>query len=576
MSGRLNFLSVAPQAEVETRSAAPLGTSALTATGRIQPHGLPTKYWFEFGPTPSYGQTSAPQPLAPKLAAFYHESWDAGPAGWQGGMSGKDLLHESEGGVSGGFMRFHEPSGDDSNHVDGIGTLHLTSYFYPTTHPSQSGFHGWLGGGDLDLRDAKVTISVRGNQFVSNGSEFVWWTQSDNDIAKQLTPHWRRANWAYTGFSLTDALLSGKWETVSYRLTNDPHAWTYGGNNLAQNRPNYEYDSINNSLARLTCDFFHLLAFIDPKNRPVGSIDIDEFTVAYRNYSLVHPGNGGQLTSAPKGGLDEPEKLTDGWRHGKEHSWRSAKDPKSPQEFVYEFAGPVTIRTVQLHQHAEWPSKDVEVSTSVDGQTWSPLVRKALPETSPGGPNFAFLLERNLDRTATSVKINIKSGYRAEHWGLGEIEFFGDGGAHATDDDWYYVNLDLKDLKPGATSHYRLVTENAAGKVIGDDVSFVVPATTKPHVVTTEAKRISSEAATLTGRLTPLGKKTQFYFEYGPDTKYGTKSTEQYGGLQITPRLAAAAITGLRPDTTYHYRLVGVNEDGTTSGSDATFATTAK
>jgi hypothetical protein len=111
-------------------------------------------------------------------------------------MSGKDLVHHAEGGISGGFMRFNEPSGDDPNHVDGIGTLHLTSYFYPATHPSAAGFQGWWGGGDPDLRDAKVTLSVRGNEFVPNGTEFVWWTQSDNDIAKQMTPNWRRANWA--------------------------------------------------------------------------------------------------------------------------------------------------------------------------------------------------------------------------------------------------------------------------------------------------------------------------------------------------------------------------------------------
>lgn len=566
----------APKADVETRAAAALGNTALTASGRIQPHGLPTTYWFEYGPTTNYGKQTSQQALPPKLAAFYHESWDRGPGGWSGGMSGKDLVHHKEGGAAGGFMRFSEPSGDDPNHVDGIGTLHLTSYFYPGTHPSDAGLQGWWGGGDPDLRDAKVTISVRGNQFVPNGAELVWWTQSDNDIAEQLTANWRRANWAYTGFSLNDALVSGKWETVSYRLTNDPHAWTYGGNNLAQNRPNYAYDSINNSLARLSCDFFHLLTFVNPNERPTGSIDIDEFTVAYRNYSLVHPANGGKLVSAPKDGLDDPAKLTDGWRHGKDRSWRSAKDPKSPQEFLYLFAGPVTIKTIQLHQHAEWPSKDVEVLTSEDGVTWTPLVTKSLPENSPGGPNFAFLIERNLNRKATVVKVNLLSGYRPEHWGLGEIEVFGDGGVRSTDDDWYHVNLDLTELKPGETSHYRLVAENSAGKVAGPDVAFTVPADAKPHVVTGESKRIGTETATLTGRLTPMGKRTQFHFEYGPDTKYEMKSAEQYGGLQITPRLAAIALTGLKPDTTYHYRLVGVNESGTTVGADAAFRTKAK
>ena len=564
-----------PQVEVETRAASPLGNKALTVNGRVQPHGLPTRCWFEFGVTVSYGEQTPPRALPPKLAAFYHESWDSGPAGWLGGMSGKDLVHHADGGAAGGFVRFVEPSGDDPNHIDGIGTLHLASYFYPASHPSAAGLQSWWGGGDPDLRDAKVTISVRGNQFVPNGSELVWWTQSDNDIAQQLTANWRRANWAYTGFSLTDALASGKWERVSYRLTNDSHAWTYGGNNLAQNRPNYEYDSIDHSLGHLTTDFFHLLAFVNPQQRPTGSIDLDEFTVAYRNASLIHPANGGKLLDAPRDGLDDAARLTDGWRHGPDRSWRSAKNPAAPQEFVFQFAEPVTIKTVQVHQHAEWPSRDVEIATSENGQTFTPLVTKPLPEKSPGGPNFASLLERNLNRRATSVRVRVLSGYRAEHWGLGEIELFGDGGVHATDDDWYHVNLDLRDRTPGDTIHYRLVAENSAGRVAGPNATFTIPDHTRPHVVTGEAKRLRSDAATLIGRLTPMGQKTRFHFEYGLDTTYGTKSTEQYGGLQITPRLASAALTGLKSDTTYHYRLVGVNGSGTTLGDDATFRTTS-
>jgi hypothetical protein len=559
--------------DVETRPASPLGNTALTANGRIQPHGLPTRYWFEFGPTTAYGKQTPPEPLPPRRAAFYHESWDHGPAGWMGGMSGKDLVHHASGGAAGGFMRFSEPSGDDPNHVDGIGTLHLTSYFYPATHPSETGLQGWLGGGDPDFRDAQVTIWVRGVDFVPNGAELVWWTQSDNDVAKQLTPDWRRANWAYTGFLLTDALRSGEWERVTYRLTNDSHAWTYGGHNVAQNRPNYAYDSINHSLGRVSCDFFHLLAFVNPQQRPTGAIDLDEFTLAYRNYSLVHPANGGTLSSFPMNGLDDPANLTDGWRHGKDRMWRSADRPQAPQEFVYRFARPVVIRTVQLHQHTEWPSKDVVVSTSEDGETWSPLFGKSLPESSPGGPNFAFLLERNLSRRAAAVKVSLRSGYRDEHWGLGEIEVFGDGAEFATDDDWYHVNLDLADARPGETCHYRLVAQNAAGIVAGPDVSFTVPASRKPHVVTGEAKRIGADSAAVTGRLTPLGKRTTFYFEYGLDATYGMRTVEQYGGLQITPRLAAAVLVGLKPDTTYHYRLVGVNDEGTSVGEDAMFHT---
>lgn len=548
----------------------------MTINGRIQPHELPTRYWFEYGSSTEYGDATKKHDLPPKLAAFYRESWNAGPAGWQGGMSGNDLVHQAAGGSPGGFVRYSEPSGDDPNHVDGIGTLHLTSYFYPGTHPNGDGQLVNLGGGDPDFRDARVTLSVRGNDFKPNGTEFLWWTQSENDITQQFTADWRRANWAYTGFTLTDALRSGEWEGVTYRLTNDSHAWTYGGHNVAQSRPNYEYASINHSLGHLTCDFFHLLAFVNPNNRPTGSIDIDEFELAYRNYSLAYPSNGGKLIASPKGGSGDPALLTDGWRHGKDRMWASQKNPAQPQEFIYEFDNPVTINIVQIHQHAQWPSKDVEVLSSDDGTTWKPLVATEMPQDSPAGPNFSYLLERNLDAKPKYAKVRILSGHRPERWGLGEIEFFGTGAVHQTDDDWYHVNLDVKELPSGETYHFRLVAENELGKTYGDDTTFTVPADGKPHVVTGPAKRIDGSAATVTGRLTPLGTRTQFHFEYGTDTRYGSKTEPQYGGLQLTPRLVFAPVTGLRPGTVYHYRLVAENEQGTTIGNDQTFETASE
>src|SRR5262249_16225444 len=61
---------------VTTRSASPLGTDALTVNGSIQPHGLLTTYYFEYGSTTAYGMKTTAAPLPPRLAAFYRESWD--------------------------------------------------------------------------------------------------------------------------------------------------------------------------------------------------------------------------------------------------------------------------------------------------------------------------------------------------------------------------------------------------------------------------------------------------------------------------------------------------------------------
>jgi hypothetical protein len=562
-----------PAAEVETRPAAPHGTTAMSVCGRVQPHGRPAACWFEYGETTAYGARTPERPLPPRLAAYYRETWDDGPAGWTGGMSGKDLAHHATGGASGGFMRFSEPSGDDPNHVDGIGTLHLSSYFYPGTHPNPAGMRALWAAGAPDLRDARVRIAVRGNGWKANGSELVWWTQSENDPKLQGSPNWRRANWAYTGFRLTDALRSGKWERVDYRLTNDPHAWTYGGNNLAQKRPNYAYAPIDQSLGRLDCDFFHLLAFIDPAKRPTGTIDFDDFEVSYRNYSLLLPSNGGRLERSPAGAANDPAALTDGWRHGPGRAWRSAASPTGPLEFEYAFERPVTLRAVQLHQHPEWPAKDVEVLASADGKAWSPLLKQTLPAAAPGGPNFNYALTAGLKVPASRLKVRLLSGHKPQHWGLGEIEAFGDGAAMATDDDWYHVNADVTGLTPGRQYHYRLVVKTASGTAAGPDAAFTVPDGSRPHVVTGPASRLTATAATVEGRLAPLGQRAEYAFEYGPTSAYGHKTNARYAGLQPTPRWVAAELTGLTPGTTYHYRLLGVGASGTAAGEDRTFTT---
>jgi hypothetical protein len=88
--------------------------------------------------------------------------------------------------------------------------------------------------------------------------------------------------------------------------------------------------------------------------------------------------------------------------------------------------------------------------------------------------------------------------------------------------------------------------------------------------------RITPTTAQVQGRLNPLGLRTEFYFEYGPDARYGLKTPKTYGGLQITPRLAFANLSRLQPAMKYHYRLVGVNEQGTAFGADALFQTAGK
>ena len=560
---------------VTTLSASALGTSAMTVNGSIHPHGEYTTYYFEYGNTQEYGFRTDLRPLPPRLTAYYHETWDEGLGGWYSWLKHQHFI---DGGISGGYVRFAEPSRDDRNHDDGIGTLHLTKYLMSGVVGGKDLLNAHLGGGDPDLRGAKVSIAVRGHDWRPNGSELLWWTQSQSNAEVGNAKGWKRANWAYTGFTLTDYLSDGKWNEVEYRLLNDASQWTYGGNNptlQGESASRYDYWSIDSAQAHVNCDFFHLEATVDRDNPPTGSLDFDEFLIAYRNHSLIVPSNGGKLVEQPPGGGD-PATLSDGWRHGKGRLWQSAENPTAPLEFIYRFDNPVTIQRVQLHQNPEWPAKEVEVLVSMDGKEYLSALAKELPQKGKPNANFAFTLDTGLSLECQYLKVRVNSGHQAERWGLGEIEVFGSGAKMFPDDDLYYVNLDLEGLTPGKTYHYRLVAASSEGTTRGEDHIYTLPATRQPTAVTQEATQITNSSARLEGRFNPLGLRTEFHFEYGTTADFGSKSPSQDGGLQITPRTAFERLTDLRPETTYHYRLVAVNEEGTTYGEDFSFTTLAK
>jgi hypothetical protein len=566
---------------VETRSATLVGINGLTVNGRIHPYGLPTRYYFEYRRVGHDSRQTKIEPLPPRLAAFYHESWEEGWNGW--GTWAVTPEHFDKGGVPNGFIRYENPRGDDHNHDDGTGAVHLAKYMYPGIfNPQGNTPSAFLAAGDPDFRDARIRLSVRGNHWVPNGTELGWWSQAQsnpeiNPDDGTLHSDYRHSNWAFTGYNLTELLQTGKWERADYRLTHDSNLWTYAGHNPQEVR--YHYWPIDQVQRHLNFDFFHMVMFVDPANRPTGSIDFDEFEVSYRNYSLMLPSNGGMLTRAPVGSQDDPVTLTDGWRHGPGRMWQSAADHHGPLEFVYEFANPVTVQSVQIHQHPDRPSREVEVSVSEDGSTWHSVLHGELPQSSPFGPNHAFLLQRGLNAPARHAKVSIASGYQPDAWGLGEIEFFGTGAVMETDDDWYHVNADLPDLHPGQVYEYCLVAMNSAGTVRGDYQQVKLPTDATPHVLTGEASRVSGTSAKVEGRLNPLGQRTQFYFEYGPDESYGQTTNPDYGGQRtepffapiITPRTVFATLTGLKPGTVYHYRLVAVNSTGTAYGADKTF-----
>lgn len=106
------------------------------------------------------------------------------------------------------------------------------------------------------------------------------------------------------------------------------------------------------------------------------------------------------------------------------------------------------------------------------------------------------------------------------------------------------------------------------------NVGFELNTASPPTVVTTAATSVTTTGATLNGTVNANGNSTTVTFQYGLTTSYGSTVTATQSpvtGNSTTP--VSAPVTGLSPNTLYHYRVVGTNAGGTSNGNDMTFTT---
>ncbi len=143
------------------------------------------------------------------------------------------------------------------------------------------------------------------------------------------------------------------------------------------------------------------------------------------------------------------------------------------------------------------------------------------------------------------------------------------------------VHAQLEHLLGGTTYHFRLVVVTTEGllaheakTVAGTGQEF--PTSTVPVVADGEAKNVTASGAELTATVNPEGLQvTRCKFEYGTSTAYGSKARcepklEEIGhGSEPVP--VSARITGLHPNTTYHWRLHVEDKNGEAFASGHTF-----
>lgn len=98
---------------------------------------------------------------------------------------------------------------------------------------------------------------------------------------------------------------------------------------------------------------------------------------------------------------------------------------------------------------------------------------------------------------------------------------------------------------------------------------------TAPVVSRELTSEVTTSEAKLGALVGPGGIPTSYRFEYGTSSAYGQSVPFPEGavGEGLIARTVWAAASGLAPGTTYHYRVVAMNELGTVYGPDQTFTT---
>jgi streptogramin lyase len=131
------------------------------------------------------------------------------------------------------------------------------------------------------------------------------------------------------------------------------------------------------------------------------------------------------------------------------------------------------------------------------------------------------------------------------------------------------LGSDPRDITAGPDGNLWFTEQTAA------QIGRITPSIDPPTVTIDDATSITATTAALNGSVDTKSLDGSVRFDYGTTDAYGSQTPAQFASVPAaTP--VSAALTGLQPATTYHYRLVATSDGGDAQSPDRTFTTSAQ
>jgi hypothetical protein len=131
------------------------------------------------------------------------------------------------------------------------------------------------------------------------------------------------------------------------------------------------------------------------------------------------------------------------------------------------------------------------------------------------------------------------------------------------------VTAQLKGLSRGAAYSYRLAASNASGTAHGAEETFQTDGA--PTLETTQVSQRGQHSVRISTSINPHALDTHYHIEYGTGNGYGSSTPSVDLGMRSASD--ETEITGLTLDSTYHFRVVATNSEGSVESADQTFTT---